>query len=365
MRFDAVIVGSGKAVRMGLDKLTLSVGSDLILSRAAEPFAAHKDIDKIILVLRKDLFGIGKGIAEKFPDKKFVIVEGGDTRTRSVEKGLAEANSEGVLIHDAARPFVSGKVIDGVIESVKKYGSGIPAIPVADSVRTVKGGRVVGFPDRSEMYAAQTPQGFVTEQIKRAYALRGAEDFSDDSAVYARFIGSPAVTKGDERNAKITTLGDYFGLNSKIGIGYDIHRLVEGRPLVLGGVRIDYSKGSLAHSDGDGVVHALIDALLSAVGERDIGNLYPDTDPRYKDIDSLELLAGVMRMYKERNHKVSNVSIIIIADKPKLAGYIPLMKQKLSEALGISASLIGISAKTTENTQTEEAVQCCAAALVT
>lgn len=360
MIFDVILLAGGSGVRMGRDKLMLTVGEDILLARAAEAFAYRADIGKIILVLRKDLFDVGRAVAERFGTEKFLFVEGGKSRTQSVENGLREAAAEGVLIHDGARPFVSPALIDAVAASVCKYGSGIPATPVADSLRYVSEGVISGAAERSGLCTVQTPQGFITKEIIRAYSLRGGRDYTDDSALYAETIALPHIVNGDERNIKVTTLGTYFGLNSKIGIGCDIHRLERFRKLVLGGIEIPCDKGALAHSDGDAAVHALIDALLSAIGEHDIGTMFPDTDPRYRDIDSTILLSEVMEMYRKSNYKLSNVSLTIIIDKPKLADYIPLMKIKLGNLLNIPMSVIAIAAKTTENTKMDTVEAYCA-----
>lgn len=366
MQFDVIVLAGGSGQRMGCDKLLLGVGEDLLLSRAIQPFIGRSDINNIILVMRKDIFDIGNAIAQRFTRQNFLFVEGGDTRFLSVNNGLNAVTADGVLIHDGARPFVTAEIIDEITSSVAQYGSGIPTIAVADSIRITQDGAICGAANRDSFVSVQTPQGFATKDIRRAFDLCGkGEQYTDESALYAQYIGNPKITKGSDRNIKVTTLGNYYGLNAKIGIGYDIHTLIPFRPLVLGGIQIDYDKGCLAHSDGDAVIHALIDALLSAIGERDIGTRFADTDPKYRDIDSTLLLSDVMDLYRQSNFKPSNISIIIIADKPKLADYIPLMKIKLSNILGIHSSLIGISAKTTEGTRTEEAIEVYAAAIVT
>jgi len=365
MLFDAVILAGGSGLRMGQDKLLLSIGEDTVLARAVEPFAARGDIDKIILVLRPDLFDVGKTVADRFGIGRFRFVPGGATRTLSVENGLSAAEAEGVLIHDAARPFVTNELLDRITSSVSVYGSGVPALPLTDSVRRVSDHHITGEVDRAALYTVQTPQGFLTSEIKKAYALRAGREFTDDSALFAEFCTIPRIVNGDDRNIKLTNLGTYFGLNAKIGCGYDLHRLVPFRKLVLGGIEIPYDKGALAHSDGDAVIHALIDALLMAVGEPDIGTHFPDTDPKYRDIDSTILLSDIAALYRHQNFKISNISITIIADKPKLADYIPLMKLKLGNILHVDPSLIGIGAKTTEGTRTEEAAEAYATVIIT
>lgn len=361
--FDAVIAAAGNSIRMGADKVLLPVGNDSVLLRTVSVFYNHPKINRIVLVIKKNDFDSAFSIIKALDTERFRIVEGGDSRAESVEKGLSYCVCEGVLIHDGARPFVSPKLIDSVIESVLRHGSGVPALPLPDSVRKVDNGVITGIEDREKMRIVQTPQGFLLNEIKAAYSLRGKELFTDDSEIYARFIKPPAVVNGEERNIKITTLGNYFGLNSNIGIGYDIHRLVPFRKLILGGIEIASEKGALAHSDGDAVIHALIDALLSAAGQRDIGCRFPDTDPAYRDIDSTILLSGVMEIYNAKNFKISNVSVTVIIDKPKLADYIPLMALKLSNILGIPKEAVAIAAKTTEGTS--ETVSAYAAVIIT
>lgn len=359
MLFDVVLLAAGESRRMGADKLFLPIGQDIVLSRAVSAFYNHPAVNNIVLVYREDTLDLIFSVIRALDKSRFRFVTGGAARTESVEKGLSACKAEGVLIHDAARPFLSRSLIDAVIHSVVKSGTGVPALPLSDSVRTVKNGVIDGALDRSMLYTVQTPQGFLTAKIKKAYALRDG-NYTDDSDLYSQKIGPVHIVKGDERNIKITTSGTYFGLNSNIGIGYDIHCLVPGRKLILCGIELQSDRGSLAHSDGDAGIHALIDALLSAINERDIGTMFPDTDPRYDGIDSTILLSKVMELYRAYHRGINNVSIILKLDEPKIRDDIPVMKIKLANLLGIDASCISISGKTTENTSpdTIEAYAC-------
>jgi len=346
IKCDVVIAASGKSERMdGKDKLFLPLAGDSVVSQTIQVFLTHPSINRVIVVCRADMI---EELSRLFP--QIIVCEGGTTRTQSVENGLQYCISQGVLIHDGARPFVSHSLISQVIQSVSEFGSGIPAMPITDSVRQARQGVITGTPLRNEFYTVQTPQGFNTNQIRIAYSQRNGKDYTDDAELYSLFIAPPKIIKGEERNIKLTTLGSYLGITAKIGIGYDLHTLATGRKLVLGGINIPSEKGALAHSDGDVIIHALIDALLSAIGERDIGSFFPDTDPKYKNIDSSILLSKVMQVYKIKNYRLLNASITVILDTPKLAGYIFQMRTKLGNLLGTDIANISIAAKTSEQT---------------
>ncbi|MDR2267299.1 MAG: 2-C-methyl-D-erythritol 2,4-cyclodiphosphate synthase [Christensenellaceae bacterium] len=346
-KFDVILPAAGKSSRMaGIDKLLFEIGGISVLLRTVETFINVTDINKIIIATQN--ITECRDILSSIPQEKLIIVSGGASRCASVECALNATNSEYVLIHDAARPFVSKQLIARVMESTIKFGSGIPAVMISDSVRVAKSNTLVSICDRSQFYTVQTPQGFITSKIKRAFEMRTNDDYTDESALYLSFIEEPRMVDGDESNIKLTNKGDLFGLNAKIGLGYDSHRLIYNRKLVLGGIEIASEKGSFAHSDGDAVIHALIDALLSAAGERDIGTHFPNTSHQFKDADSSILLSEVMQILSSRQLSVSNVSIIIILDAPKLGDIIPIMRIKLSNILKTPATNIAIAAKTTE-----------------
>lgn len=348
--FDAVIVAAGSSVRFGENKLFAAVANETVLQRTVGVFVAHPKIDNIIIVYRKADFDLITASLKDFGLNRFRFVKGGSTRTESVENGLNEVTAANVLIHDGARPFVSEELIDRVIASVEAFGSGIPATPLSDSVRVVKDGLITGEFPRENVVSVQTPQGFSSELIKRAFSKRNGADYTDESLLFSEKIASPAVVKGDERNTKITTLGNYYGINANIGIGYDLHLLTYGRKFMLCGIELEYPLGPMAVSDGDAGIHALIDALLSAIGSRDIGSHFPENDPRCDGLDSAIMLTEVMSELRRSNFKVSNAAITLILDKPKLADYIPVMKVKLARLMDMPSEQVAISAKTTEGT---------------
>lgn len=350
MKISLILACAGKGERAGLgkNKLLAPVGGTTCLSRTIDAFEKSGLIDEYIVVCAES------DVAEikKILSPAAVIVIGGNTRTQSVKNALAAVTGDIVLIHDGARPFVTEKVIKGCIESAELYGSGIAAVPSRDTVCRADGKTLAEYVGKSGLYSVQTPQAFRTELIKKAYALSGEETFNDDGEVYKKFIGNPRLSEGDFKNVKITFNEDFALLNEspvcRIGTGFDCHKLVAGRKLVLGGVEIPHDKGLSGHSDADVLTHAVMDALLSALSLRDIGYHFPDNDPAYKDADSIELLKSVLLLIKERGYKPYNVSAVVMADKPRLSPYIPRITDNLAEALGIPAENVGIGATTLE-----------------
>jgi 2-C-methyl-D-erythritol 4-phosphate cytidylyltransferase/2-C-methyl-D-erythritol 2,4-cyclodiphosphate synthase len=369
MNFDVIIAAGGASARMGgLNKLALPMGEDFLLSRTIGCFEGFDNIKSIVLGIGEESDFLVEQILSNYPNLTIKVTQSGKTRTQTIENALKLCTAEGVLIHDGARPFVSKGLIFSVMQAVETHGAAVPAARVHDSVKIAKwemgdgrwepSGYVSGDADRNKFITVATPQGFLTETIKLAYENRNGQEFSDDSALYIDYIknGShltphishPFIVENDPSNIKVTDLGTAFGLNSRVGIGFDMHNLIPLRKLVLGGVEIAADMGTVAHSDGDAVVHALMDALLTAVGERDIGVHFPNTDQKFFDADSSVLLYEVMQKVFNLNKRVINVSVVINLDKPKLNEYIPIMKVKLGNILKIPTHAIGISCKTTE-----------------
>ena len=248
------------------------------------------------------------------------MVRGGETRTQSVKLALESVTGDVVLIHDGARPFVSKQIISNCIESVKKFGSGVCAVKATDTVVNVGYGEICDRPDRDGVYLVQTPQGFLTEDIKNAYALAGNKVYTDDSAVYGEFIGNPRISEGDPTNIKLTYKSDFSrgipavpAAGGTVGFGVDAHAFGEGKRVTLGGVKIPCDRGLIAHSDGDVIAHAVTDALLSAAGLDDIGHYFPDTDEKFKDADSILLLKQALKAVNAKGFKVENFSVSVQA----------------------------------------------------
>lgn len=340
--FDVIIAAGGSSVRTGFDKLCAGLGDRTVLQRTVDAFKAVPDIDKIIVAGGDiDIDGV-------------LRADGGVTRHHSVASGLSLAEADHVLIHDGARPFVSRALIERVMAATAAFGSAIPCLPMTDSVRVKDGNTVSAGAERSRYVIVQTPQGFKTEQLKRAFSaaagkLAAGREYTDESEIYAEFIAPCRIVDGEESNRKITVAADFFGLNARVGTGFDVHRYVKGKPLRLCGEKVDFEYGLLAHSDGDAPLHAVMDAVLSALGERDIGVLFPDDDPAYENADSTALLAAVMKLAAEKNAVVHSVDVTIIAQNPRLSPYIEKMRRNIAAIMNIQPSAVSVSATTAEN----------------
>ena len=253
-----------------------------------------------------------------------------------------------VLVHDAARPFVTETVVRDVIRCASDRGAAVPCVAVKDSLRETEGdgSRCV---DRSRFFAVQTPQGFRRELLVEAYEKACEDGFSgtDDASLVERLGHHIEIVHGDYDNIKITTKED-LPMENRVGTGFDVHRLVEGRKLILGGVEILYEKGLDGHSDADVLIHALMDAMLGAAAMGDIGRHFPDTDDEYKGISSMKLLEKVNNILAENMYSIGNADITVIAQKPKLSPYTEKMRENIADVLGIGKDLINIKATTTE-----------------
>ncbi len=346
----AVIVAAGASRRMGFDKLSFLLESGTVLETSVSAFDAHPWIDSIVIVAGKN-----KEAAQAAANrctKPVQVVEGGATRVESVRAGLCAVDADLVAIHDAARPFVTQQVICDALHAALETGAAAPAVPVKDTIKSAEDGRVTATPPRHTLFAVQTPQCFCTQLYRKALSMVQADDVTDDCSVL-ELAGFPVkLTQGDYANYKITTREDLPAEKRekamRIGHGYDVHRLVEGRALILGGVEIPYEKGLLGHSDADVLTHAVMDSLLGAAALGDIGKLFPDNDPAYKGADSIGLLREVSRVLTENGYRPGNLDATILCQAPKLAPHIPLMREKIAAALGMDAADVSVKATTEE-----------------
>lgn len=358
-----IVVAAGRGSRFGgdLPKQFLKIGEKTVLERAIEPFQDHHAVDGIIVAASEEYLEYCRMLCSRF-HKTEAVVCGGEQRQDSVFACLEKVNDGLVLVHDGARPFVTRDVIDRVIDGAYNHGASVPCVPVKDTIRQTKdsGGLLSATLDRSSLFCVQTPQGFNTEILKRAYEKAKTDGFvgTDDAGLVER-LGEPVpITEGDYANIKITTREDlpeqtagWRNLNKmdmRIGSGYDVHQLTEGRKLILGGVDISYEKGLLGHSDADVLLHALMDALLGAAALGDIGKHFPDTDEKYRGISSLKLLEHVKLLISDSGYSVGNADITVIAQKPKIASYIPAMRKNIAETLGIEIERVNVKGTTTE-----------------
>lgn len=370
----AIIAAAGRGTRLGsqLPKQFLKIGGETILQKSVRAFQGNSQVDEIIVVTDAEFTEFTQALCHSF-SKVSRVVSGGQERQDSVRAGLDCADSllndeDGdaiVLIHDAARPFVSRRVIDAVTEAAARTGAAIPAVPLKDTVRQTTLPEECGdirqaFAEnldlmesltlrRGSLCSVQTPQGFSAGILRRAYKKAYEDGFlgTDDASIVERLGISITIIEGDYANYKITTKED-LKTEMRIGSGYDVHRLVEERPLFLCGVEIPHDRGLLGHSDADVALHALMDALLGAAALGDIGKHFPDTDERYKGISSMRLLEEVRGMLEKEGYFLGNADITIIAQKPKIASYIPQMRKVIAEALKTEANKINIKGTTTE-----------------
>jgi len=356
VRVTAIIAAGGHGARFGAGqpKQLLPLGGRPILERAVWAFVVSPLVSEVIVAVPASVLA---NPPTYLREPKIRLVLGGETRRASVAAAFArvQADSALVAIHDAARPLVSAALIARTIEAAHRSGAAIAALPIHDTVkRGGADGSVLETVPRASLFGAQTPQVFATEVLRRALARDGD---ATDEAMLVEQSGQPVtLVEGDPRNIKITTVEDLrmaevlLGAERgpRIGAGYDLHRLVEGRPLVLAGVTIPYDKGLSGHSDADAVCHAVTDALLGAAALGDIGRHFPDTDPAWKDADSMILLERIVERVREAGFAIGNVDVTVITERPKLAPHADAMRASLARVLGIDVSRISVKGKTNE-----------------
>ena len=365
----AVIVAAGRGTRMGLErnKVLAPLCGEPVIARTVRAFERTGWFDGGIVVVTGacDLCEMKRILADAGLHAQVVL--GGADRQESVCRGLAATNPEAryVAIHDGARPLVTAEVIARTLESAKKYGSGVAAVPLKDTVKRVnEGGVVVDTPPRDALRAVQTPQTFEAELIRRAHAAYAlGERATDDAALAERMGVKVRLTEGDVENIKLTTPEDML-LARQVILRREGQK--EEKPMAAdrswlrrasadGGSQADSLRGGdslyaglLGHSDADVALHALMDALLGAAALGDIGRHFPDTDPAYKGADSGKLLDHVVALLEEKGYAVGNVDVTIICQRPKLKDYIEQMRQNVARHLKVDADCVNIKATTTE-----------------
>lgn len=364
LRVIIAAAGQGNRMQSSINKQYLLLNKRPIISYSLDFFDKLDVVDEIVVVTgEKELDYCENEIIKRFKyNKVSAVLPGGAERQDSVWAGLNKLGSDTglVAVHDGARPLLSLEVFRRLLEAAEQWGAAIPGVASKDTLKMVdKEGLVNRTPDRSTMFAIQTPQVFRYEQLLAAYRQAYQDDFrgTDDASLFEHYIGRVKVVEGDYNNLKITTPGDLFLAEAllrqgeetmRIGTGYDVHRLVEGRKLILGGVEIPFAKGLLGHSDADVLLHAICDALLGAAALGDIGQHFPDTASEYKNIDSRILLREVGKLIEMKGFSIVNIDSTVIAQQPKLATFIPAMAANIAATLGISVEQVGIKATTTE-----------------
>ena len=352
----AVLVCGGSGTRMGGagNKTLIPIGGIPACVCAARTLL--RVLDGLVVVVRAGEEPIFSQCFAENGVHPLAIVPGGENRQASVYAGLRAlpADCDTVLVHDGARPLVREEVARDVLNRARASGAAIAAMRVRDTVKQGdQDGKIVGTPDRSALWQAQTPQGFQKDLLIRAHET--ARDALTDDAALVEALGVPVylVESGPE-NIKLTSPEDVAMADAltdipfRVGSGYDAHRLVSGRALILCGVEIPYEKGLLGHSDADVALHALCDALLGAAALGDIGRHFPDSDERYRGISSVTLTRETARILREAGFVPVNVDVTIVAQAPKLAPYVERMREHVAEALQIPLTSVSVKATTTE-----------------
>jgi len=369
MRVVAIVAAGGRGARLGAEvpKQLLSIGGESILRRSVRLFAEIDRIGEIVVVLPPDLAAAVPPDLD-LPGKPLSVVAGGARRQDSVRLGFEAIRDRAdiVVIHDAARPFASPGLVMRTIDAAVESGAALAALGVSDTVKLA--GAVGGAGPivvertvpRERVFLAQTPQAFRTDVLAAAIDAGRGEVMATDEASLAESAGFPVrIVAGEPTNLKITTMTDLkiaealagverAPVRIRVGTGYDLHRLVDGRPLILGGVTVPAAKGLAGHSDADVLAHAITDAILGAVARGDIGRHFPDTDPQWKGASSMAMLAHAVALAGEAGYEIVNVDAVVIAERPKLAPHLEDIRASLAAVLGVEPACISVKGKTNE-----------------
>lgn len=372
--FALILTAAGSSVRMGLGlkKEFLPMQDGTVLSAAIKPFLTHGSLTHIIITYPEGHLSAMKEALYASPETAHLLDDseipllfepGGATRQESVFNAMCKLETEAnlpdlVLIHDAARPWVTEEIIENVLECAGTYGAAVPSTPAVDTLAFTSESRdiITGYADRPRTFCLQTPQGFRFKELIEAHRKADAEEnkeCTDDTTLWAAYCGPVHLCAGSAANKKITFKEDIqpeVSMQIRTGLGYDLHRLVEGRKLVLGGITIPFEKGEDGHSDGDVLLHAITDALLGAAGIADIGELFPPSDDTWKNADSGKLLQTAWEKVKTAGWKLENLDCVIAMEKPKFLPWRSQVRASIAQLLGCSEEQIFVKAKTGEGT---------------
>jgi 2-C-methyl-D-erythritol 4-phosphate cytidylyltransferase/2-C-methyl-D-erythritol 2,4-cyclodiphosphate synthase len=361
MYVTAIIAAGGRGERLGAGrpKQFLSIAGQTILERSVRAFLTHAAVDDVVVALPAELAGAPPAYLTGTA-KPLRVVAGGARRQDSVAAAFraVPARTDVIVVHDAARPFASADLIARTIAAAAESGAALAAVAARDTVKQVDGSVVRATLDRRTIYLAQTPQAFRRDVLRDALAL--SSDATDEASLAEQAGHTVRIVEGEATNIKITTTEDLAmaeAINgtggapataARVGTGYDLHRLVEGRLLILGGVTIPFDRGLAGYSDADAVCHAVTDAILGAAGAGDIGRHFPNTDPQWQGASSIDLLRRAMAVVRQMGLAIGNVDATVIAERPKLVPHIDAMRANLAEALGVSTDRISVKGKTNE-----------------
>lgn len=355
----ALVVAAGRGARAGggVPKQYRELGGRPVLRWSLERFQSHRRVGAVRAVIHPDdraLYEVAARGIDALPP-----VVGGATRQESVRLGLESLVGMGpatVLIHDAARPFVDDATIDRALDALEAAPGAIAAVPVTDTIKRGVADRVAGTVDRAGLWRAQTPQGFRFAEILAAHRAAAGADLPDDAAVAERAGLAVSLVPGSETNAKLTTEDDFRraalmmagATETRVGTGFDVHGFGPGDHVWLCGVKLPHSQALVGHSDADAPLHAITDAILGAIGERDIGAHFPPGDPRWRGAGSDRFLAHAASLLRARGGAIVHVDVTIVCERPKIGPHREAMVARLAEILGIEASRCSVKATTTE-----------------
>lgn len=357
--------GFGSRMQSDTPKQFLQLAGVPILIRTIKAFLGCDAIGRVVLAVAADqqqqTDTLLKGYISPEERTKIIITQGGATRQLSVLAGLQALpeDIEIILVHDGARPLISSRLIESCLRGAVTHGAVIAAVPVNDTIKEVAENQTISRTvDRTRLSRAQTPQAARRQLLEQAYRQADTDNFTGtDEASLLEHADIPiTIVNGEEHNIKITRPGDMLIARNllgeqpmlRIGHGFDAHKLVANRPLILGGESIDFEFGLLGHSDADVLTHAFIDALLGALGQGDIGKHFPDSDPQYKGISSLKLLEHTFSLVKEQGFALANADLTILCQRPRLAPYLDAMRRNLASCCQAPEANMNIKATTTE-----------------
>ena len=356
----ALIVAAGRGSRFGgeIPKQYLPLGGASVLRHAAAAFAVHPQIAGVQIVIRDEdraIFAEATAGLALLPP-----VPGGAERQDSVRLGLealAPRDPERVLIHDGARPFPDAALIGRVVDALDQAAAAIPALPLGDTIKRVEAGLIRETVDRSQLWRAQTPQGFRFPVILAAHRAAAGCALTDDAAVAEAAGIAPVIVAGSADNLKVTTADDLAAAERllmarrgdvRVGQGVDVHGFGPGDHVMICGVAIPHAAGLVGHSDADVGLHALTDAILGAIGAGDIGEHFPPSDPRWQGASSDRFLRHAAALLRARNGEIAAVDVTVICERPKLASHRAAMVERVAAILGIAPSRVSVKATTTD-----------------
>ena len=357
----ALILAAGQGSRAGTDipKQFRQIGGKAVLAHSVEAFARHPAVGEVFLVIGA---GQQETVRTMIGDHQVTaLIEGADSRRGSVRAGLeaiaATGGADRVLIHDAARPFISSSMIDQLLAALEQAPGAFPALPVADTLVKSTGNIAGDIVDRSGLYRVQTPQAFHFESIIRAHrAWDSSREATDDAQMLREAGHDILMVPGDERLEKLTYPQDFARAEAqlascrttRVGMGYDVHRLAADEELWLCGVQVPHDRGLAGHSDADVAIHAIVDAVLGALSEGDIGSHFPPSDPQWRGAASSRFLEYAANRVTERGGRMEHIDVTIICEAPKIGPHRDAMRQRISKILAISLERVSVKATTTE-----------------